>query len=386
MLQPYKIFKSTEFVDRNAEFERVQAILRERGRRVVIFEGDRGSGKSSLLFEFFRRFHQQTDLCPFLVSLFPYSAPEFESKKNFWGSSERTFQVQDIPELLDQLARCMEIDFIESKDPYSQKEFLARGLAYRVSKTVPILLVDSIYECSEATRIEIEKYILAPILSSERAFILLSGRGKRPIWSRPELQNSEIIDLHPLAEEYIKEQLEKMNSTRINEYREIADLSGGYPLIVRVLGNSKEELLNGLNDAIDIFIKETLPEGERGDENYNKLRIQIEKLSLVDIPFRIPDVEDYLYPNDLEQRAKTNNLVNLLLVSHLLHYEGKGYQLSRSIIHPIRKWLLLKQQSDYQSNLIQLRRVSRKLQEDYPSASIWYQRMIPPNPIESQTV
>lgn len=385
MPQPYKVFISAEFVNRNAELERVQAVLKEKSRSVIIFEGERGSGKTSLLFELYRHLDQQTELRPFLVSLSSYSAPEFESKENIWLHSEDDFQKDNIPNLLDRLARYLEIDFIESRDPDIQKEYLARGLAYRAAKTVPIILVDSIYECPEIISIEIEKYVLAPLLTSEHVFLVLSGRGKRPAWSRPELQNAEIFDLPPLLEEHVKEQLEKMKSARAAEYRQIADLSDGYPLIVRVMGESKKDLTNALNDAIDIIIQDVLPKNVNDERKYTETRSQIEKLSLVGIPFRIPDVEDYLYPNDPEQRTKTNNLVNLLLESRLLRYEGKGYQINRSVINPIRKWLnLQRQRADYQDNLLQLKRVSKKLQEDYPSASTWYQRMIPTNLITAQ--
>ncbi len=384
MQKSYKVFNSAEFADRNAEFERVQAILQERNRGGVIFEGERGSGKTTLLFELYRRFHEQIEMKPFLISLFPYSAPEFESNKNIWINSERMFQKEDIPNLLNRITRYLEIDFIETEDRDFQKDYFARGLAYRASKAVPILLVDSIYECPDDVRTELEKYILTPILASERVFIVLSGRGKRPIWSRPELQTAEIIELHPLTEIFVKEQLEKMKSTRAAEFQQIAELSGGYPLIVRILGESDKALITALNDAIDIIIQDTLPENEREGKRYLETRSQIEKLSLVDIPFRIPDVEDYLYPNDPEQRAQANQLFNVLLASRILRYEGKGYQLNQSIVHPVRKWLALKQHSEYRNNLDQLKRVSQKLQEEYPSASTWYQRMVPTDLITAQ--
>jgi hypothetical protein len=374
----YKVFRSAEFVNRSAEIERAQKLLGERNRGVIIFEGERGAGKTSLLFELYRRFQEQSDFRPFLISLFPYSAPEFEANKNVWINSEREFQTQDIPALLDQLAHYLQIDFIQSQDSDVQKEYLARGLAYRAPKTMPVLFVDSIYECSENIRVEIEKYVLAPLLTSEQVYIVLSGRGKRPAWSRPELQNAEIISLSPLMEEYVKEQLEKIKSPHVSLYKEIARLSGGYPLVVRVMGESKKELHEALNDAIDIIIKDTLPQNERDGKRYSDIRIQIEKLSLVNINYRIPDVEEYLYPDDPERRAKTNNLMNLLLASYMIRYEGKGYQLNKSISHPIRKWLSLqKQQSDHQKYLAQLKQVSMKLQEAYPSAQKWYQQMLP---------
>lgn len=383
MSKLYKVFISNEFVDRGGEWERVQAFLKERSRGVIIFEGERGSGKTSLLLEIYRRFLNQLELSPFFISLSPYSAPEFETNKNIW-IREKEFRSEDIPALLNQLAGSLEIEFIQSDDREIQKEYLARGLAYRASKTIPVVLLDSIYECSEEIRIEIEKYVLAPILTSERVFILLSGRGKRPVWSRPELQMAEIIELPPLKKVFVKELLEKMGSARVDESEQIAELSRGYPLIVRVMGKTSRSLPDALNDAIHVLITETLPENEREEKRYLETRSQLEKLSLVGIPFRIPDVEEYLYPNDPEKRAKTNNLVNLLLASHILRYEGKGYQLNESIVYPLKKWLMIRQPSEYQPNLNQLKRVSKKLQEEYPSASKWYQQMIPSNHIMTQ--
>lgn len=381
MLQSYRAFNSTEFVDRDDVFLRVQAFLKEKSRGVIILEGARGSGKTSFLFEMYRRFLKQPEFSPFLISLSPYSALEFETNKNLW-IDEKEFRSKDIPVLLNQLAGSLEIDFIQSDDREIQKEYLARGLAYGALKTVPVLLVDSIYECSEEIRTEIEKYVLAPILTSERVFILLSGRGKRPVWSRPELQMAEIIELPPLKGVFVKEQLEKMGSARIFEYEQITDLSSGYPLIVRVMGESGQELLVALSDAIDIIIKDTLPENNLIDGRYDELRSQIEKLSLVNIPFRIPDIEEYLYPNASERRAETNNLINLLLTSHILRYEGKGYQLNPSIVHPVRNWLAL--QGRGSAYLRQLQEISTKLQNEYPSAKAWYQQMIPSNQMTTQ--
>lgn len=378
MLQPYKIFNSAEFTDRDTEFKGVETFTKERNRGALIFEGERGSGKTTFLFELYRRLNEQRELRPFLISLFPYSAPEFESNKNNWLNSDRPFQKDDIPAVLNRLAGYLEIDAIETDDRDFQKDYFARGLAYRSAKAAPVLLVDSIYECPDDIRIEFEKFILAPILASERVFIILSGRGKRPIWSRPELRDADIIKIQPLQFNFVIEQLEKLNKQGKlkrdpGEYDAIADLSGGYPLIVRVMAESNKQLSTALDDAINIIIGETLPEREQ--KNLESIRPFIEKLALVDIPFRIPDVDEYLYDDDRERRAKTNDLINLLLESYLLRYEGKGYQLNQSVIHPIRKWLALKgRDSEYME---QLQQISAKLQEEYPSAMAWYQQMLP---------
>src|SRR3990172_5025584 len=100
----YKIFRSVEFVNRSAEIERAHNVLKERNRGVINFEGDRGSGKTTLVFELYRRFHERSDLSPFLIGLFPYSAPEFQGESDIWINQERSFAREDIPALLNKLA------------------------------------------------------------------------------------------------------------------------------------------------------------------------------------------------------------------------------------------------------------------------------------------
>lgn len=378
MSYPYRVFHSAEFTNRDAEFEQVHSVLQEKSRGALIFEGERGGGKTAFLFELYRRLSEQKELRPFLLSLFPYSAFEFENNKNVWLNTERQFQKSDIPDVLSRLISYLEIESIETNDLGFQKDYLARGLAYRSSKTTPVLLVDSIYECTDDIRVELERYILTPILASERVFVILSGRGKHPVWSNPELTNAGIVELHPLKQNFVIEQLEKLkklgkSERDSKEYEAIVDLSGGYPLIVRVMAESRKQLPEALDEAINIIIEETLPESERG--NMEDIRPLIEKLALVDIPFRIPDIDEYLYGKDSERQAKTNHLIKILLESYLLRYEGKGYQLNRSVIHPIRKWLALKGRGS--SYMEQLKKISTKLQEEYPSAKAWYQGMLP---------
>lgn len=382
MIQPYKVFNSAEFTNRVSDFEQINAILKEKNRGAVIFEGDRGSGKTTFLFELYRRLQSRSELRPFLINLFPYSAPEFEKQENLWLDTEKHFQKEDIPHTLKRLSGYLGTAVLESDDLSLQKDYLARALAYRDASTTPVLLVDSIYECAEDVRIDIEQHILAPMLASERVFLILSGRGKRPIWSRPELQQAKIITLSPLPTEFVRDQLEKLAKTgklkrKASEYNEIAELSDGYPLLVRLMAASEpdETLPDALNKALDVLIKEVLPEGAQEEQRYNDIRIQIEKLSLVSIPFRIPDVEEYLYPAARTPRANTSALVNLLLSSYLLRFEGKGYQLNQSIAAPMRKWLA--RQKATKNYLRTLTEVSQKLQKEYPNAAKWYQRMLP---------
>lgn len=385
MTEYYKIYRSAEFVNRHVELDSIQSRLRQNTRGAFIFEGERGAGKTSLMFEIFRQLSAQKEFTPFFIGLFRYSAPEFEGDKKVWIREEKNgrdnFQPGEMEALLEQLAealgdRPVQTGNSENKTEYL-KEYLARDLARNPASAAPVLLVDSIYEADENVRTDVEKYIVAPLLASGRVFVILSGRGKRPVWSRPELQNAEIAHLFPLEnKEQVREQLEKMKSKRIGEYETIFDLSGGYPLIVRVMGSSDKSLELALYDALEILIKDALPENAQGGQEFDDIRTQIEKLALVQIPFRIPDVENYLY--ELDPGGNTNKLVNTLLKSHILRHEGKGYLLNQSIARPYRKWLSLAEQNRERAGLMaKLAETSERLQAQYPAARSWYQQMVP---------
>jgi len=380
-----KVFRSSEFVNRAEDVALIEKMINENKKGVFIFEGDKGSGKTTLLFEIYRRLSLQTNLKPFLLSLFSYSAPEFDDA-SCWVK-ERDFATTDIPDVMKAITQHLKVDNLDQSAPEElKKDYLARNLVYRnPSDPIPVLLVDSIYECKEEVRNEIENSILTPLLASERVFIILSGRGNQPIWSRPEIQNAEFRMLSSLEESHVREFLDKIYSPYLEDYKEIYRLSLGYPLIVRLMGSTEKKsdksLQAALSDAIDIIIQDALPEEEKKDQKqYLELRTKIEKLSLVGIDFREADIQDYLYPyleeGQSDKRDKTRKLFNILLQSNLLRYEAKGYQLNRSISRPIK--ILLKEDpttSKYDEYFRELEAVSKRLQEDFPSAREWYRGM-----------
>jgi len=375
MSDALKTFSSKEFVNRSREIESVFDAIKSKSKGVLIFEGDKGSGKTTLLFELYRRLSEDSALSPFLVSLSAYSAPEFTTKPTGCWVEQKDFTRDDVMPLLKAVAKHLDVDFIETDQKDLQKEYLAKSFATRnASASAPVLLVDSIYECSEELRNEIEKYIFSSILSSEKVFLILSGRGKRPVWVRQELQTAEISPLSNLAEDYVKEMLKKIKSPRVSQYKEISRLSGGYPLIARVMGTSNKDLPEALSDAIDMMLADAMP----SEKDWETIRAQVEKLSLVNITFRISDVEDYIFPNEKDRHIKTVQVIEKLNDANLMRYEGKGYQLNKSLLFPLRNYILEKQNSEeYQSYIRDLEEVSQHLQTEYPAAKSWYQRMVP---------
>lgn len=368
----YKIFRSSEFVNRQSEINELENAFSIQQRGVFIFEGDRGSGKTSLALELFRRFLERSDLMPFFVGLLPYHAPEFENMSNCW-LQEKNFEETDISNILGKLTTFLNIQTVQSNDINVQKEYLARDLALNESVKTPVLLVDSIYECGEEVRQSIERYLLTTLLTSKRIFIVLTGRGKRPIWGNPDLQNAEIRTLEPLIENSVRELLEKTNSEHKTEHKKISRLSGGYPLIVRILGQQMGSPENALDQAIKIILSETLVSGDE----YQAERHQIEKLALLAIPFRVPEIEDYLYGDTTEEkRLYATNLIKKLLDRRILKYENGGYQLNLSIAYPIRQWFGLDANLQKRQDLLgKMKNALESLKSKYPEATQRYQKM-----------
>lgn len=374
----YRVFTTQQVVTRAEKADILRAIS-EHQKKVFIVEGDRGAGKTFFLLDLYHHFLQDKTMHPFFVGLFRYQAPEFEKEPNIWLQADKDFTRSDVTGLLKKLSAYLEIDYIESLDEENRPEYMARSLA-KVHKEgiTPVLLIDSIYECDEAVRIQIEKYVLVPFLTTGKAVIILSGRGKRPIWTNPELRDAQTISLGKAPPNFVKEQLEKMGSQHIGEIDKILKWSDGYPLLVKLLGQVKQLSLDALNDAIDVLIEDTLL---KTPEIYSKeIRDTIQKLALLTKPFRIPDVDTYLFLDDEQKRLKADRLVKTLLQSYLLFWGSRdgrnGYMLNDSVAHPVREWLqenpalMQKYQGDWDTGV-------DDLQKSFPNVNLQeYKKML----------
>jgi len=271
-------------------------------------------------------------------------------------NQDKDFSIKDLNTLLEQISAYLEIPFIDTLEPENWSEYMARELGKSEKNKTYIFFIDSIYECEDIVRIQIEKYILIPLIVSGKAIIILSGRGKRPIWTNPDLRNAHIFHLKNVGLDFVQEQLKKLNSIHQSKAQQIYEWSGGYPLLVALLGQSPELSLQSLNQSIDTLINETI--GQKSVEiSLEEAREALQKLSLIERPFRVTDVDEYLFPSDEQKRFKADKLIKTLLQNHLLIWTEtqagtKGYTLAQSLAHPIKKWLQEKQSilTTYQSS------------------------------------
>ena len=151
------------------------------------------------------------------------------------------------------------------------------------------------------------------MLASSWVTFILSGRGKRPIWIAPEFRKAEYVRLQSVDEQFVLAQLQKMKSKHVNEHEKINKWSGGCPLVVRLLGETEQVSLYALSGAIDVLIKESLPDASIS-RKYAEIREAMQRLSLLETTFRDLDVTYYLFGDDGEGRSKTSALFRSLLM------------------------------------------------------------------------
>jgi len=344
----YDVFDSKKNVTRS-EVERIFNKSKEKLKAIFVVEGERGAGKTTALLELFRQYSEKENFQPFFIGLAPYQVPEFSDKKNLhFLALDKNEALKSLAEALESLIKYLNIPILKVKDSKIQREYFSKQLSERKGDKKPVILIDSIYECEPEIRQQIENDILIPLLQLNEVIIILTGRGKRPIWSAPEFRNAEYVLLENFLESQVREQLQKMESKHLGECPKITKWSGGCPLVVRVLGQAQEVNLDALNTAIDILIRGGLRPIYK--DKLETLRAPIEKIALLQ-PFREIEVETYLFEADKDKdknnRSATKDFVYQLIDSNLLAWDDassrRGLKLNETVAHPIRQWLFEEQ-------------------------------------------
>lgn len=366
----YAVFNSKEVISR-PEVERIFSKSQVSRKAIFILEGGRGVGKTTALLELFRRYLSASNQYqPFFIGLSPYEAPEFNHQNNFHFLDVGKEQaLNQLPPLLETLIKFLNIKSIKVKGIDAQREYLSKQLSERQGDKKPVILIDSIFECEPEIRQQIESDILIPLLQLNEVIIILSGRGKRPIWASPEFRNAEVVSFKNFAEEKVDEQLRKMGSKHLGEVQKITQWSGGCPLVVRVLGKERQVDLYALDKAIIILIRDGLRTEYRSEAN--ALRVFIEKIALLQ-PFREVEIDTYLFGDMEDKRLRTKDFVFKLIDSNLLAWDDKGsrrgLKLNETVAQPIREWLFAQEGDRYSLYKIEWRKAVKELVANYESA------------------
>lgn len=209
-------FDSDKFVDREEALGLVLGKARRITdglsveRRVVIFHGERGAGKTWLLRELEHRL------------------------QNGFSSSFVAHRIT-----LDE-----DIDIKAFKSGIPTQRPLA-------------LLLDDVNEATECLLKSLQDRVLAPLIQDEHVLIVLTERGRPHYWTAPEFrEKSDELDLEPFEPDDTETQLKTQVPDAATEAAIIAARTGGYPWANYVLACYLPDEKRGLERCLRLFLQD----------------------------------------------------------------------------------------------------------------------------------
>ncbi len=208
-------YMRSQFLDRKEEIARFEKLLDQVAdgtaglRRVLVFEGERGVGKSWLLQHFHTLAQGRSRVLPFLIRFEPqYNLDALEShvvgsdassscsvrcKMNEFVQAPDQMSTNSqaaVRQILEQIVRYLYSKNVIASDlssglpldAYSYKlvRMLEDGLAAK--ELTFVLLIDSVYEADWGLVRGLEDYLCAPFIGLRRVAAVISGRGQPYPW------------------------------------------------------------------------------------------------------------------------------------------------------------------------------------------------------------
>ncbi len=247
-------YAASKFVDRENEI----ALVMDRARaiaqgcpvegRVIVFAGERGLGKSWLLYYLRDQLTSVKDLSVYALSLKRYT----------------TTPVPDliVNDILTDFARTI-FPGKRWTSPAGLRQELWVELRALLQAEVLAVLVDEVHEADPRLLDELERYFLGPLALEPRVLIVMTGRGRLHLWRTPELRLKAVVkELQPFADvDCTKEQLTRQQKKAAPRASEIHSLSNGNPLANYLLAAYSDPIA-ALDQVIEGML-EPLPSAER---------------------------------------------------------------------------------------------------------------------------
>jgi len=272
------VYKDDLFVNRDKEIETVTKALENIARgdaeqvRTIVFQGERGLGKSWLALHLHRSVLKQTSSDPppayrilsLLICLTPPPERLQKGEREWYITNDNQIASGDerhyehlLQELLAWIAEQLDI----VRTPYASLRDLSAWLAQDVRKKLEserdliiCLILDSVFEANRSFLDDLERYLLAALAALPRVLIIMTGRGRPYLWKSPYLRlEREDQSLTPFSLEQVVEQIRRSLrdiSVTANlsdeEFRQLAEklakkvinLGGGYPLTNELLARA----------------------------------------------------------------------------------------------------------------------------------------------------
>ncbi len=341
------LYDTEKFVNREEEINLVINSIQhmrdgqEHVARTVIFQGERGSGKSWLSFHLKRQILPAlTDVTALLVSLFPRPEQQQAQPGELFISDHQ----QEPEAFTRQITRWVGEQVSANVPANASLRELTAWLAREVEKQsnsahVLVLIIDSVFEADWQLLKALEDYLLAPLAALPNVLIVMTGRGRLYSWESPYLRVD--VNRHPLDTftlEQIRQQLQRQAPGKEQLAGDILALASGYPGANVLLAQFKDES-GGLNQVVNELLS-VIPEHKLAH-----VRPYLEALCILD-GFRDEEIPAMVaaYQNDpaLEKQTSTTDarsIRSMLLETHLVRWEDGRYRIDQPICLLLRSLL-----------------------------------------------
>lgn len=245
-------YSPDSFVDREGEIEfilsKVSDLIQKTAveKRTVVFVGSRGIGKTWLLKGLCTRLEEMGSCLISFIDLSGYDGlePASDAGKIIGKFMRETLDLQDV----------------EGKAFGEMKERLLAGLKARLEEQPLVLLLDPVYELPSSTLPYLEGYLLGPLAVEPNVLIVMTSRGKDPVWSYPELRvgaGAYEFNLDSFRDASVtEEQLRRQKKEAAPKAVEIHEISRGNPLANYLLADrddpskALDEIVEGMLDVV----------------------------------------------------------------------------------------------------------------------------------------
>ena len=334
--QPKRLsYDHAKFVDRTDEVRLVLdkahnlAVASFEDKRVVIFHGARGAGKSWLLHEIEYQLKQTlpTVLTVYL-DLAEFSAPPVDDA--VWA-------------LITQIRGAIADRLGSSPLQTQQSESLSMLASVLIDgvKRVPVLLllIDHVNESSREMLALLEDRCLELLAVEPRVLIVLAGRGREYTWKSMELRlRSEERELPYFDLAWTREQLKRHDPQLAQAAEEIQSLGAGYPWSNYILSVNQANRADALAQCIDFLIRD-LPVSDDDRDHLEALCV-LNAISDEMLPRMFAAYYNdptYLTWRYTQYREARQALIRTTLVKW--KEEMGGYVMDEALSHVLEHWM-----------------------------------------------
>ncbi len=337
---PLSAYQTNKFVYRK-EIEQVISMLRQPqpGPRAIIFEGDRGAGKTWLSLHF-QRVIFKNEMEGVISWLFSLCSPG----ENYhpWGDQlqENEYFVSEgeplsIENFLEKIIESSKIEPPPNPALEEKVDAVNRYVQDHADHCF-VLILDSAYESDWKLLEALETHFLGKLLTLSNFFVIVTGRGRPYPWKTPSLIEALRFRLGKFSFEEVQEQLRRFGLSPILSEEAIYKIGEGWPIFTEHLAQAKNQT-NALDIAVEILFA-IVPVRERQQvRRYFEALCPLEGFGETEVALM---VENYEGKADQDGRAICRKMNETRLVS----WKNGGYEMNEPVGKIVRQYLQLTNQ------------------------------------------